>query len=370
MDSLTQAALGAAVGEIVLGRAIGRRAMAWGAFFGTLPDLDVLAFPWADAVEQLQWHRGLSHSLLLCLLSGPLIGPLLAWHWKKFNVSRKRAGFFVFLAWFTHVLIDVFTAYGTQIWEPFSNARVTTSNLFIIDPLFTLPLLVGLFVSFFQHRGRSGAAGALRTMRAGLMLTSLYTLWSLTARAWIDHQVQPAIAALPSPAKDHLIGPTPLNTLLWRIVVRTDDGFFIGYRSVLDARDTPVRWTRLDRDGSPDSLRSQDAFAAVHWFTEGWWISRHTPEGFLMSDLRLGETLRDAENGAPASMTPVFTWLLPNEPDLPRLQMQRTSRGDVGKLLRQILDRALGNSDALPYPQALLLPGQPAQALPPVQKSP
>ena len=41
MDSLTQAALGAAIGEAVLGKKIGRKAAILGAIGGTIPDLDV-----------------------------------------------------------------------------------------------------------------------------------------------------------------------------------------------------------------------------------------------------------------------------------------------------------------------------------------
>jgi inner membrane protein len=364
VDSITQAALGAAVGDLVLGKPLGRRGMVWGAFFGTLPDLDILLFPWADTVQQLQWHRGISHSLLLTVLSGPLIAPWLAWHWKKFDVSKLRAGVFVFLVWSTHVLIDVFTAYGTQIWEPFSNARVTTSNLFIVDPLFTLPLLAGLGVSFFRHRQKAGAASARRAMRLGLIVTCAYTLWSFGARAWIERQVQPAIAALPNPAKDHLIGPTPFNTLLWRIIVRTGDGFHIGYRSILDNPDVPFQWYRIEQ-GAPDAkTRDSRALAAVDWFTEGWWLARETPKGLLMCDLRLGESLRDGQSGPTATMTPVFFWLLPRASDRPPLEMQRGSRGGFGKFLGQIFDRALGDPDALPLPSALRLPGQADESLP------
>jgi len=42
MDSITQIVLGAAVGDAVLGKKIGNRAMVWGAIAGTIPDLDVL----------------------------------------------------------------------------------------------------------------------------------------------------------------------------------------------------------------------------------------------------------------------------------------------------------------------------------------
>ena len=82
MDSITQATLGAAVGEWLLGRKLGNRALAWGALLGTLPDLDVLIAPFLDTAGNLWWHRGPSHSLLVMLLASWLLSPWLAGRWK------------------------------------------------------------------------------------------------------------------------------------------------------------------------------------------------------------------------------------------------------------------------------------------------
>jgi len=72
MDSLSQIALGAAVGYAVLGPTIGKRALLIGAATGTLPDLDVIV-PYTDAVESFTYHRSWSHSIfILTLLSWPL----------------------------------------------------------------------------------------------------------------------------------------------------------------------------------------------------------------------------------------------------------------------------------------------------------
>ena len=69
MDSVTQAVLGGVVGELVLGRKIGGKGMIWGLVFGTLPDLDILFYPWLDQVEELRWHRGISHSILVMVVA-------------------------------------------------------------------------------------------------------------------------------------------------------------------------------------------------------------------------------------------------------------------------------------------------------------
>ena len=76
MDSLTQIVLGAAVGEVVLGKKIGNRAMVWGAVGGTIPDLDVLGGLFLSNIDNVAFHRGFSHSILFCILGAFVFGWL------------------------------------------------------------------------------------------------------------------------------------------------------------------------------------------------------------------------------------------------------------------------------------------------------
>ena len=80
MDSLTQVVLGAAVGEAVLGKKIGNRAMAWGAVAGTIPDLDVYVRYFTDPMTATEMHRGFSHSILFSVLMAAILGYCV---WKK-----------------------------------------------------------------------------------------------------------------------------------------------------------------------------------------------------------------------------------------------------------------------------------------------
>jgi inner membrane protein len=127
MDSITQAALGAVVGERLLGPRLGRSAVGWGALVGTLPDLDILVYPWLDSIAELYWHRGLSHSIAGALLGTILFGWLLGRFWNREKALQKRNGsviglplvfLFLFLNFASHILIDCFTVYGTQLLDP------------------------------------------------------------------------------------------------------------------------------------------------------------------------------------------------------------------------------------------------------------
>ena len=67
----------------MMGRRLGNRALAWGALFGTLPDLDVVFSPLLDNAADLWWHRGPSHSLLLMIAASYWLSPWLAKRWSS-----------------------------------------------------------------------------------------------------------------------------------------------------------------------------------------------------------------------------------------------------------------------------------------------
>ena len=96
MDSFTQAVLGGAVGQAVLGREEGKKAILWGVVAGTLPDLDILIYPFVDDVQALAIHRGLSHSFFFAALSSPFLGLGLSKLYPKSNTSWKRWALLVF----------------------------------------------------------------------------------------------------------------------------------------------------------------------------------------------------------------------------------------------------------------------------------
>jgi len=151
MDSLTQAILGAAVGEATLGRRLGNKALLWGAVLGTLPDLDVL-YPFADPVSAFTWHRGPSHSIfVLAALTPLLVWLILKLHPQTANY-RRRWYLLVLLVFGTHVLLDCFTVYGTQALWPLPLPPVGWATIFIIDPLYTLPLAVGVLAAAMLRR--------------------------------------------------------------------------------------------------------------------------------------------------------------------------------------------------------------------------
>lgn len=303
LDSLTQAALGAAVGTAVLGRRAGARAALWGAVCGTLPDLDVL-WQHGDPVRDFTFHRAETHALFYLTLLSPLLGVLLA----RLNRDREAWGRWALLAWLalvTHALLDAFTIYGTQLLLPFSDYPVGLGSVFIIDPLYTLPLLAGVGAALAWQRSRPGPAA--RANAAGLLASSAYLAWSVAAQAHVEGVVHRALAATPLEAGRVLATPTPFNTLLWRIVVMDDDGYHEGFHSLLD-RGTALQLVRHEsRTDLLEPLREAWPVQRLAWFSKGFYGVSEAPaevEAVVGSAGTLSQLLGAVPVAAASSATP------------------------------------------------------------------
>lgn len=290
MDSISQLALGAAVGSAVLGRKAGYKAALVGAIVATLPDLDVF-IPMGGPVANFTYHRSFSHSLLVLTA----VTPLLAWFVRKLlqrnhpELAADRRGWLwlVFLALVTHPLLDAFTIYGTQLFWPLNSEPVGLGSIFIIDPLYTLPLLIGVaaFVFLPKHRSRG-----LRLNAAGLLLSSAYLCWSAAAQQWVEQSARYSLAAKTS-GDSHfqlLVQPTPLNTLLWRVLVMTDDGYQEGFTSLLD-QDKNIRFKDHPSDSRLlEGIEQHWPVVRLQWFTKGFYSVTEQQQSVLISDLRMG----------------------------------------------------------------------------------
>mgnify|MGYP005841262201 CR=1 FL=1 len=284
MDTVTQIGLGAAVGEAVLGRRIGRRAMLWGGVGGLLPDLDVLV-PLGDAVRNVTYHRGPSHSLFVLAAFTPLLVYLILKIHPRTAVYRARWLWLVFLAFVTHVLLDCLTVYGTQIFWPLSTPPVMWSTLFIIDPAYSLPLLAGVMAALVMSRSRGG--GHLVNSIC-LVLSTLYILWSIGAKLHVEQAARDSLRQQNIGYSALLTTPTAFNTLLWRILAMSDDGYYEGYYSLVDSKRglAFVRYP-VNRDLLA-GVEGHWPVKRLQWFTHGFYAVQRVGEEIVMTDLRMG----------------------------------------------------------------------------------
>ena len=286
MDSLTQVVLGGSVAAAAVPATHRRKALVAGAVLGTLPDLDgiPLALIGADVVTAVTWHRGPSHSLPVLALFGWLLWLLLRRTWAPVREAPRRWLWAIWLALLTHPLLDAFTVYGTQLWWPLTSPPVMVSSVFIIDPGYTLPLLVGFIGALVVGAQPRGS----RFVAWGLILSSIYLGWTLWAKLLVDRAADEALAARGLGDAPRLSVPLPFNTLIWRVVVMTPEGFLEGERSLLVDRQPMQFRAHRSEVAALRELAAQPAVARLMWFTHGFMKAEVHGDDLIASDLRMG----------------------------------------------------------------------------------
>ncbi|ODU09482.1 MAG: hydrolase [Rubrivivax sp. SCN 71-131] len=282
MDSLTQIALGAAVGVAVMRRRTALwKAATWGAIAGTLPDLDVF-IDHGDPVLNMVLHRAETHALFwLTLFSLPLAALVARLHgeWGQW----RRWWLALWLVLVTHPLLDALTVYGTQIALPFSSHPVAIGSVFILDPLVTLPWLVGTAWTLTRRDGRR-----LRANDIGVLLGCAYLAWGLIAQQQVRGQALASLQAQGVPAGRLLVTPAGFSVLLWRVVAIDGGQYLEGYRSLLDA-EGPMRFERFERGAALDAeLAANAAAARIRAFSHGFYKLHEADTLVRITDLRMG----------------------------------------------------------------------------------
>lgn len=285
MDSITQAMLGASIGGAVLGRWHGRKALVAGALLGTLPDMDVV-INYGDAVANMTYHRGFSHSLFVLTA----LSLLLTWSWRRWrphpDYSAVRLGLCIWLILVTHVMLDAFTSYGTQLFWPLTTPPVSISSIFIIDPLYSVPLLLAVITGLIIGLQRKG----LRLQYAALTVSTLYLASTLVGKHMANTSLELALARDDIKPQAVFVTPTPFNTVLWRVVAVDGDHYYEGLVSWFD--DQPPVLERLPRhysDAAP-ALAGSEQHERLRWFTRDILRYDLIDHHWVVTDLRLGMT--------------------------------------------------------------------------------
>ncbi|BBO75536.1 hydrolase [Desulfosarcina widdelii] len=284
MDSLTQLTFGAACGEAILGKKVGRKALVWGAVLGTLPDLDVF-IPLGGPVDNFVYHRGFSHSLILLVLLSPMIAWLISNIHSDTKRYYRRWVLLAFLVLETSVLLDLLTIYGTQIFWPFDTTPMALPILFIIDPLFTLPILSGVLAALVLKRNRSLGH---RLNSVGLFLSLIYLAWAFGAGEFVERRVKEKLAHQQVSHSQLISSPAPFTTLLWRVVGIDKDRYFETYFSLFD-KETPLLVDFHPRNlALMTGIEEHPPVVKLKWFTRGYYAFSTVDEDVVMTDLRMG----------------------------------------------------------------------------------
>lgn len=346
MDSLTQMVLGAAVGEAAMGKKLGNRAALWGGIAGTIPDLDVMANFFMTPLDALVFHRGITHSVVFCLLAALLMGWLVPKMYKnpyhKFvggglwtilvvllclgimNISSfSLASVFislpilVFTGWLiykrysspsyhtnpeasirdwqwlfwwsfiTHPILDCFTTYGTQILLPFSDHRVAFNNIAVADPIYTILLII--FLLWALAKGNQFPARQ-KLNNLGLWLSSAYMLFTLINKQYINHIFKETLADQNIEYSRYMTTPTILNNVLWSGIAESDSSYYFGQYSWFDTKNRfKIQEIAKNHSLIQENFDKDNTLQTLAWFSNDFYsVKRPNNDTLYWYDLRFG----------------------------------------------------------------------------------
>jgi inner membrane protein len=292
MDSLTQIVLGAAVGEAVLGKKAGNYAMLWGAIAGTIPDLDIFASRFTDNVTALEIHRGFSHSIVFCLIAAPILGYIASKIHKKKNATLMQWCLLFFLCLVTHPMLDAHTTWGTQLFWPL-DIRLAFKNIFVIDPLYTLPFLLCCIMAM---RLKKGNPKRQKWNKRGLIISSCYMLITLMFKWYAYNSFEKALKANNIAYQEIETRPTPFNAILWSANIKVEDGYRIAYYSLLDEKAIDFSVFIPQNKHLIESIKEEKKVKQLIQISEGWYAIEKDKNKIYFNDLRFGQNSLDQYN--------------------------------------------------------------------------
>ena len=334
MDPFTQGVFGSLFAQAGARRKHLRPAAAVGFAGGMAPDLDVLIRSSTDSLLAIEYHRHFTHALTF-IPAGAMLVALLAWplvqRWRP-DIKFARVFLWSLLGVASHGLLDAMTSYGTRLLWPFSDMRVAWNVISVIDPLFTVPLMILLGIAVW------------RQSRKGARIAALWAVFYLATGTLQQHRAENIVAHWAENAGIEagrvIAKPSFANLVLWRGLV--DDGERMHLVAVLilpgsEALLWPGPAVPRFRDGSwpPDSRLARDLERFRHF--SGDWLFRYysydEQDTIFVGDLRYAID--------PASPRPLWGIRLdPEDPARP-VRFERPSR-IVESERKAFFDRLLG----------------------------
>jgi inner membrane protein len=293
MDSLTQIVLGAAVGEAVLGKKVGHKAMIWGAIAGTIPDLDVLLKYVFDDITSTEMHRGFSHSIVFAILMAPILGWIAhKIHQNKYtDASLKNWSWLFFWTTVTHPLLDAHTTWGTQFFWPFSY-RLAYQNIFVVDPFYTIPFLILLVIAMF-HKRTNPRRSTFNNL--GLIISTSYMVLTLLLK-WITfNEFKEGLANNNIEYIDLDTKPAPFNTILWTALVETENGYRTADYSLFDSKDIRFSKEFSKNHHLIEPYLDQKVIQQLINISVGWYLIEQAEDKLIFWDLRFGQIGMDLD---------------------------------------------------------------------------
>ena len=218
MDILTQGLLGGVLARSGAKKTEAKMASFVGMFAGLLADADILISSSSDPLLNIEYHRHFTHSLFF-IPFGAMLALIFLWPFLHRHISNARLYLFCLLGYSMSGVLDACTSYGTHLLWPLSDERVAFNIISIIDPVFTLILLIA-FLFGLRNRTRKIAF-------IGLFLCVGYLLIGFAQQQRAYEWSENLIAKRGHTVDHHIVKPTLGNLLLWRSVYIYDDRIYV-----------------------------------------------------------------------------------------------------------------------------------------------
>ncbi len=282
MDPLSQAVLGASLSQSVCRNKEQIKQASWiGALSGMAPDLDIFIRSASDPILFLEYHRQFTHSLifipvgaLLCalvyyLLSG-YIRSSVKWNSLRSanQLAFKQVYLYAFAGFATHGLLDACTSYGTQLFWPFSDYRVAWNIVSIIDPLFTLPVLVLVLLAYFRK--------SMTFAYVAFIFAVLYLAAGFVQKQRAEAALEVLVAERGQQAERVHVKPSFANRHVWKMIYEYDGRYYVDAVRLLDTvkviPGTSIQKLNVAEDFPwlpAESVQAQD-IERFRWFSDDY----------------------------------------------------------------------------------------------------
>ena len=187
------------------------------AIAGAFPDIDYLSFWINPLIFIAEWHRSITHSLFMAPIWGIFLTGIILVVVPRLRGSTKLVLFYSIVGIVSHILLDILTVYGTEIYYPFSDRLISLATTFVIDPYLTIIIAISLLISL-NKRSRSIAITG-----TALILVYVTFQWQLKQDA-IQIAVNHGANQIETNS-DTFALPQPFSPFHWRVIVRSKNEY-------------------------------------------------------------------------------------------------------------------------------------------------
>ena len=281
MDPLSQGIVGSIAAQQPANKKVILLSIILGFLSGMAPDLDIFIRSSNDPLMSLEFHRQFTHSLIFIPVGGLICSAFFYFLFaKKQNLTFKTTYLYCTLGYGSHGLLDSCTSYGTQLFWPFSDTRIAWNTISIIDPLFTIPLLIIVVLTIFKRK--------MILARASLLWVIFYL-----SLGYLQHERAEKLAYSIAETRKHVVKrievkPSIANLLVWKVIYETKEKYYVDAVKI-GLKNEILEGTSIDKLNVVESFpwldkNSQQAkdIKRFSWFSNGYLaISKENPNRII-----------------------------------------------------------------------------------------